>query len=99
MGLRRSTYMTAFDRVNLCQAKWGMKEAREKAAEVLRDAGNRWLILCGAKVARVFGQEPATELLPFRLEPHLPVDPDPDLPLDLSIVRFNIHAGGYLTIP
>lgn len=64
MGLEPEDYLARFDRVNLCDGKWGMKEAKEKASsyftqrvEVARLLGadiKRPIVLFGAKVCRAF---------------------------------------------
>lgn len=52
LGMRRTEYLRVFERKNLCDGKWTMREARVAAAEL-----RTWkapLILLGAKVARAF---------------------------------------------
>lgn len=51
LGMRRAVYMRVFDRVNLCDGPWRIKEARAKA-DTLRC---RQLILLGSKVCSAFG--------------------------------------------
>lgn len=69
LGLRRSRYLAAFDRRNLCPSVWRTADARKGAAAVLLAVSlhQRWAILCGAKVARAFGCEPATAEVPVRI--------------------------------
>src|SRR5574342_971152 len=52
MQLEEDDYLRRFDRVNLCDGKWSMKEARFRADRISieRDA----FILCGAKVCAAF---------------------------------------------
>ena len=51
LGMKRAVYMRCFDRVNLCDGPWRIKEARRKA-DTLR---GRQLILLGSKVCHAFG--------------------------------------------
>lgn len=53
MQLEEGDYLTRFDRVNLCDGKWSVREARRKADDISRDA--RTYVLFGAKVSSVFG--------------------------------------------
>lgn len=56
MGLRRGTYMSSFERVNLLQGpKWSAPRARRAANELCeRSGGNRIWILLGTKVKEAF---------------------------------------------
>jgi hypothetical protein len=55
MGLRRGTYLSSFERVNLLQGpKWSAPLARMAAAE-MRGRTNRVVILLGRRVAEAFG--------------------------------------------
>jgi len=60
LGMRRKDYLAAFDRVNLCDGPWSIREARARADE-LADGGlsggdeEQPLVLFGAKVAAAFG--------------------------------------------
>jgi len=55
MQLDEGEYLRRFDRVNLCDGKWAMKEARARAKTLL-NAGDpdRRVILFGAKVCKAF---------------------------------------------
>jgi len=57
MGLRRRTYMVAFDRVNLFPTAWrGIREARIRAGELIRQRGSpQVFVLLGTKVRDAFG--------------------------------------------
>lgn len=51
-------YIKSFDRVNLCAEKWSMKEAKERALDLLTVRGEKQhdhFILFGSKVATAFG--------------------------------------------
>lgn len=52
MQLDCAEYLERFDRVNLCDRKWSVREARRKADDVSRD--ERAYVLFGAKVAGTF---------------------------------------------
>lgn len=55
MGLRRGTYMSSFERVNLLQGpKWSAPRAREAAGELLMNSGSLVWILLGRKVSEAF---------------------------------------------
>jgi hypothetical protein len=54
MGLSITEYLRRFDRVNLCDGKWGMKEARLRASNLLMSLHYDLLILFGAKVSSAF---------------------------------------------
>jgi len=57
MQLDEGEYLSRFDRVNLCDGKWVMKEARERASAYrVADLPER-IILLGAKVTRAFDFE------------------------------------------
>lgn len=71
MQLEEDEYLRRFDRVNLCDGKWGMKEARAKAArlEYERHAEDHPIIvLCGSKVCAAF----ETSFMPFCFERRTP---------------------------
>jgi len=53
MQLDEHEYLRRFDRVNLCDGKWAVRDARRKADDVSKDA--RVFVLFGAKVASIFG--------------------------------------------
>lgn len=55
MGLEPADYLTRFDRANLCDGKWGMREARARAAEIQKRLGVS--VLFGAKVCSAFDVE------------------------------------------
>ena len=60
-------YLRAFDRCDLCGTVWRLPDARKRAAELA--AGDRPLVLLGAKVCQAFGVtfEPFTRTtLPWR---------------------------------
>lgn len=55
MGLDEQTYLSRYDRVNLCHPKWHLPTAREKAYRVLGERQSTdVIVLCGAKVAAAF---------------------------------------------
>lgn len=60
LGMNHDDYLDAFDRVNLVVGKWSMKVAKEKACELRRGEGRRF-ILCGRKVCDAFN----TRFVPF----------------------------------
>lgn len=53
LGMRREDYLRVFDRVNLCDGPWSMRQARKQANELRTRRGP--LILLGSKVATAFG--------------------------------------------
>jgi hypothetical protein len=57
MGLRRGTYLSSFERVNLVQGpKWNAPVARTAAANIAADCSKtRTIVLLGRKVASAFG--------------------------------------------
>lgn len=63
MGLSLKEYIGRFDRVNLCSEKWTIREARDKAVEVLKerldqeriDGPMAIFVLLGTKVCNAFG--------------------------------------------
>lgn len=68
MQLDEDEYLRRFDRVNLCDRKWGMKEARARAAsivlerrEAIVERPSSAVILFGSKVCKAFG----VPFLPF----------------------------------
>lgn len=71
LGLTDDEYMDRFDRVNLCDGKWSIKSARERA-DLLRHTHSRHILL-GAKVAAAFG----VEFKPFEVIQSLLVLPHP----------------------
>lgn len=52
LGMRRQAYLDSFARVNLCEGKWSITEARAIAHEVCMS--NERVILLGARVASAF---------------------------------------------
>lgn len=52
LRLSRSYYLEAFERINLCDGRWSIREARAKADGVPQ---NRKKVLLGAKVSQAFG--------------------------------------------
>lgn len=76
LGMRRTDYLRAFERVNLCSGVWKDSEATQCAYELswrcIRT--NCKLVLCGAKVCSAFD----VEFRPFeRLGTHVLVLPHP----------------------
>lgn len=63
MELEPEDYLARFDRVNLCAGKWGMREARARAEELLGTTYT--LVLLGSKVCRAFD----LNFTPFTIEP------------------------------
>lgn len=68
MGLTRREYLERFDRVNLCTGKWSIKEARERAVQIVKERVDAWvretetsplpppsIVLLGSKVVEAFG--------------------------------------------
>lgn len=55
MQLEPDDYLARFDRVNLCDGKWGMREARGRAVEI-RSGERRPVVLLGAKVCSAFAE-------------------------------------------
>jgi hypothetical protein len=71
LGISKPAYLNTFDRVNLCDGPWRIREARTKAS-TLR---GRQLILLGSKVCSAFGLpfEPWTlvgDVAPWVILPH-----------------------------
>lgn len=56
MQLDEREYLRRFDRMNLCDGKWSMKEAKKRATSIL-DGPYRPTITFGAKVTAAFGFE------------------------------------------
>lgn len=48
LGMQRKAYLDAFERVNLCEGKWSIRAARERAETLWASPGR--FILLGAKV-------------------------------------------------
>lgn len=56
MQLDQADYLARFDRVNLCNGKWSVHEARRRADDLSRGSDSeRTYVLFGAKVSSVFG--------------------------------------------
>lgn len=53
LGMHRHVYLQTFDRANLCEGNWSLRDARKKAVELLRGGGK--FILLGSKVCAGFG--------------------------------------------
>lgn len=53
MQLDEHEYLRRFDRVNLCDGKWGMKEARARAVEIAKGPDHP-IVLFGSKVCAAF---------------------------------------------
>lgn len=53
LGLPEGEYLESFDRSNLCDLRWSVREARGRAREIL--ARGAPVVALGAKVARAFG--------------------------------------------
>lgn len=64
LGMRRKDYLEHFDRTNLCEGPWSMREARRRAEETSVPVG-RVKILLGSKVAKAHG----LPFLPFTYSP------------------------------
>lgn len=66
MQLDEGEYLRRFDRVNLCDGKWSMKEARKRASELaVERLGTRTsIVLFGRKVTDAFNFDDAWH--PFR---------------------------------
>src|SRR6185369_847576 len=56
LGMHRHTYLDTFERVNLCEGRWSMKDARAKAQSLWPHKGK--FILLGVKVARAWEVNP-----------------------------------------
>ena len=58
LGVDERTYLSAFDRIDLCHPKWSIPKAREVAARLVaeREEGDA-IVLLGAKVSQAFGLE------------------------------------------
>lgn len=52
LGMFRHDYLEAFDRVNLCDGRWSIRNARLRAEELSRQPGR--FVLLGAKVSAAF---------------------------------------------
>lgn len=57
IGVDERTYLSAFDRIDLCHPKWSLPKAREVAARLVaeREEGDA-IVLLGSKVSQAFGQ-------------------------------------------
>lgn len=70
MGMSKSAYLDAFDRMNLCNGKWRVREARDTAQMVWShsvDIKRPAIILLGRKVAAAFQSERRGVPPPFTL--------------------------------
>ena len=56
LGMRSGQYMERFERVNLCEGKWSIRKARERASRLLAGRPPH-LVLLGSKVCSAFGLE------------------------------------------
>ena len=56
MGVRRHRYVE-FERHNLCEEPWRIREARSMAGALTRSSRGRVLVLLGRKVAHAFGEK------------------------------------------
>lgn len=54
LGMQRTEYLRAFNRVNLCSDKWSMPAARQRALQLMQDRGGTHILL-GRKVASAYG--------------------------------------------
>lgn len=54
MGLDRDDYLRRFDRVNLCEGKWSVREARVVAGDLLSTRRDGPLVLCGRRACDAF---------------------------------------------
>lgn len=59
LGMRRRDYIASFDRVNLCDGKWSIGDARMKALSLWSNPGR--FILLGSKVCKAW----ETPFIPF----------------------------------
>lgn len=57
LGIPRRIYMSHYDRVNLCNGPWRVRDARQAAAAILDKPEWRVLVLLGAKVTAAFGRD------------------------------------------
>lgn len=56
MGLEDAAYLDRFDRTNLCVGKaWSLREARERARELVEERTGGVIVMLGAKVSSAFG--------------------------------------------
>ncbi len=62
LGMHRQSYLSAFERANLCDYRWTMSEAVQSAARLM-DGGGRFVLL-GSKVCAAFG----VPFVPFTAE-------------------------------
>ena len=53
LGMHRRTYLETFERVNLCDGPWSVRDARDRATEVSQ-LSSRKIIVLGTKVATAF---------------------------------------------
>lgn len=62
MQLDPDDYLARFERVNLCDGKWSMPKARERARKLWWERGAGVIVLLGSKVCAAFGEpfEPFT---------------------------------------
>jgi hypothetical protein len=66
IGLSRSEYLRAFERMNLCAGRWSAKAAAKAAQDMFAKSFSAPVILLGAKVADAFRR---AELLPANAQP------------------------------
>lgn len=60
LGMSKKEYLDEFDRVNLCEGKWSIMEARKKAETLY----GRSMVLLGSRVCSAFG----VTFKPFSIE-------------------------------
>lgn len=65
LGVSIKEYLLEFSRVNLCQKRWSLREARETASQIKALGHHEPLVLLGAKVCQAFG----VPYIPFVLIP------------------------------
>lgn len=73
LRLPRAEYLRRFDRVNLCEGKWSLKKAREKAAEIWAwdEDVPRIIVVLGARPANAF----YLDWKPYEIQKASPVEP------------------------
>ncbi len=76
MQLEEGDYLTRFDRVNLCNGKWGMREAKNHAIQIQAES-NRALVLFGARVSAAFLMKFAPYWRGYRLGQPVVILPHP----------------------
>lgn len=78
MALKKKTYLSSFERVNLCPVQWSTATARARAADLRgQAAAERVIVLFGRKVAEAFGKRTTATSWAWYPDEHLLCLPHP----------------------